>query len=83
MKIDALKNFAKFTEKHLSQCLFFNKIVDLGQQNTFFTEHLPNFSHRLLFSNGNFTHELFIARVSGKNLGNRFNFKQQGTIAQQ
>ena len=33
-----LRNFAKFTGKHLCQSLFFNKVA--GLQNTFFTEHL-------------------------------------------
>ena len=28
-KIDALRNFAKFTEKHLCQRLFFNKVTGL------------------------------------------------------
>ena len=27
-----LRNFAKFTEKHLCQGLFFNKVADLGLQ---------------------------------------------------
>ena len=30
IKIDLLKNFAKFTEKHLCQSLFFNKVTGLG-----------------------------------------------------
>ena len=29
IKIDILKNFAKFTGKHLCQNLFFNKVADL------------------------------------------------------
>ena len=33
---DVLRNFAKFTEKHLCQSLFLNKVAGL----TFFTEHL-------------------------------------------
>ena len=37
MEIVVLKNFTKFTEKHLCQNLFFNKVAGLG---TFFTEHL-------------------------------------------
>ena len=55
MKKGVLKNFAKFTEKHLCQRLFFNKDAGLSPdnlaetfsckfrkifKNTFFTEHL-------------------------------------------
>ena len=29
-KKGTLRNFAKFTEKHLCQSLFFNKVADLG-----------------------------------------------------
>ena len=32
MKKDALKNFAKFTGKHLCQSLFFNKVAGHGLQ---------------------------------------------------
>ena len=50
-KKDVLKNFAKFTRKHLCQSLFFNKVADLQAQvlscefcesfkNTFLREHL-------------------------------------------
>ena len=49
-KKDVLKNFAKFTGKHLCQSIFFNKVAGLAQvfscefckilKNTFFTEHL-------------------------------------------
>ena len=44
-KKSVLKNFAKFTEKHLWQSLFFNKVVfscELCEifKNIFFTEHL-------------------------------------------
>ena len=50
-KKDVLKNFAKFTGKHLYQCLFLNKVAeDLAQvfscefceifKNTFSSEHL-------------------------------------------
>ena len=37
-----LRNFAKFTGKHLRQSLFFNKVAGLKliSKNTFFTEHL-------------------------------------------
>ena len=34
-----LRNFAKFTENHLCQSLFFNKVAGLSK-NSFFTEHL-------------------------------------------
>ena len=37
-KKSVLKNFTKFTGKHLRWSLFFNKVAGL---NTFFTEHLP------------------------------------------
>ena len=46
---DILKNFTKFTGKHLCQSLFFNKVADIRPfscgfckifRNTFFTEHL-------------------------------------------
>ena len=30
MKRDVLRNFAKFTGKHLSQSLFFNEVAGLG-----------------------------------------------------
>ena len=47
IKIGVLKNFAKYTGKHLCQCLFLNKVADLFFcefckifKNTFFTEHL-------------------------------------------
>ena len=50
VKKGVLRNFAKFTEKHLCQRLFFNKKETLAQvfscefreisKNTFFTEHL-------------------------------------------
>ena len=36
-KKGALRNFAKFTRKHLCQNLFFNK--NAGLKSTFFTEH--------------------------------------------
>ena len=36
-KIDVLKNFAKFTGKHLCQNFFVNKVARPG---TFFTEHI-------------------------------------------
>ena len=49
IEIGVLKNFAKFTGKHLCQSLFFNKKETLAQvfscklcgisQNTFFTDH--------------------------------------------
>ena len=39
-----LRNFAKFTGKHLCQSLFFNKVAGLSPQNTF----LQNNSGRLL-----------------------------------
>ena len=44
-KKSVLKNFAKFTEKHLWQSLFFNKVLfscELCEifKNIFFTEHL-------------------------------------------
>ena len=37
-----LRNFAKFTGKHLCQSLYFNKVAGLipEEKNTFFTEHL-------------------------------------------
>ena len=38
-KKGALKNFAKFTGKHLCQSLIFNKVVDLFRK-PFFLEHL-------------------------------------------
>ena len=52
MKKAVLKNFTKFTGKHLCQGLFFNKVAKKTQaqvfscefceisENTFFTEHL-------------------------------------------
>ena len=43
MKKGVLKNFAKFTGKHLCQRLFFNEVAGLRPEifkNTFFTEHL-------------------------------------------
>ena len=49
MKKSVLRNFAKFTGKHLRQRLFFNKVAALRpkaceiceiSENTFFTEHL-------------------------------------------
>ena len=42
MKKGALKNFAKFTGKHLWQSLFFNKVGGVSPifKNAFFTEHL-------------------------------------------
>ena len=50
IKIDVLKNFVKFTGKHLCQSLFFNKVASLRPllqpqasdvfKNTFVTEHL-------------------------------------------
>ena len=39
-KKGALRNFAKFTGKHLCQSLFFNKFAGLGLQFPFFIEHL-------------------------------------------
>ena len=46
-KKGVLKNFTKFTGKHLYQSLFFTKVADLGLHefyeisiNNFFTEHL-------------------------------------------
>ena len=41
-KKGTLKNFAKFTGKHLCQSLFFNKVAGLlaELQNTFFIDHL-------------------------------------------
>ena len=60
MKKGALRNFAKFTEKHLCQSLFFNKVKKetLAQvfpsefcdisKNTFFTEHLWTTASRSL-----------------------------------
>ena len=42
-KKGVLKNFTKFTGKHLCQSLFFNKVAGLRPatfKNTFFTEHL-------------------------------------------
>ena len=38
VKKGVIRNFAKFTWKHLCQSFFFNKVAGLG--NTFFTEHL-------------------------------------------
>ena len=38
MKKGVLRNFKKFTGKHLCQSLFFNKVA--GLKDTFFTEHL-------------------------------------------
>ena len=41
-KKGVLRNFTKFTGKHLCQSLFFNKVAGLSTlflQNTFFTEH--------------------------------------------
>ena len=35
-----LRNFAKFTGKHLCQSLFFNKVAGQISKNTFFIEHL-------------------------------------------
>ena len=35
-----LRNFAKFTRKHLCQSLFFNKVASQISKNTFFIEHL-------------------------------------------
>ena len=35
-----LRNFTKFTGKHLRQSFFFNKVAGLAY-NTFFTENLP------------------------------------------
>ena len=35
-----LRNFTKFTGKHLRQSLFFNKVAGLRPKNTFLTEHL-------------------------------------------
>ena len=35
-----LRNFAKFTGKHLCQGLFFNKVAGRISKNTFFVEHL-------------------------------------------
>ena len=42
IKKGVLRNFTKFTEKHLCQSLFFNKVAaaTLLKKNTFFTEHL-------------------------------------------
>ena len=46
MTKDVLKNFAKFTERHLCQSLFFDKVASVSCEvfeifkNTFFTEHL-------------------------------------------
>ena len=50
VKNGVLRNFVKFTGKHLCQSLFFNKVQTLAQvfscefceisKNTFFTEHL-------------------------------------------
>ena len=40
-KIDALKNFEIFTGKHLCWSLFFNKVVGLRSENTFFYRTLP------------------------------------------
>ena len=49
MKKTVLRNFTKFTGKHLCQCLFFNKVTLVQvfccefceiSKNTFFTEHL-------------------------------------------
>ena len=52
VKKNVLRKFAKFTGKHLSQSLFFNKVTGLRpaqvfpcefcefSKNTFFTEHL-------------------------------------------
>ena len=39
-----LRNFAKFTRKHLCQSRFFNKVAGLRSisRNTFFTEHLQS-----------------------------------------
>ena len=39
MKKGVLRNFAKFTGKHLCQSLFFNNFLEISK-NTFFTEHL-------------------------------------------
>ena len=48
MKKTVLRNFTKFTGKHLCQCLFFNKVTLVQvfccgfweiSKNTFFTEH--------------------------------------------
>ena len=40
-KNGVLKNFAKFTGKHLCQILFFNKVAGLRPQNTFFLKIPP------------------------------------------
>ena len=40
-KRDVPRNFAKFTEKHLCQRLFFNKVVDLRPATLFKKETLP------------------------------------------
>ena len=46
-KKGVLRNFAKFTGKHLCQSLFFNNVA--GLKNTFFTEHLWVTSSRAFF----------------------------------
>ena len=40
MKKGVLRNFTKFTGKHLCQSLFFNKVAGEISKNNFFTEHL-------------------------------------------
>ena len=37
---DVLRNFAKYTGKHLCQSLFFNKVTGLFLRTPFFTKHL-------------------------------------------
>ena len=39
-KKGALRNFAKFTGKHLCQSLFFKKVAGLGLRTPFLTEQL-------------------------------------------
>ena len=63
MKKGFLKNFPKFTGKHLRQSLFFNKVVGLTplaqvfpcefceiSKNIFFTEHLSTSAKRYLLT---------------------------------
>ena len=42
MENSVLRNFTKFTEKHLCQSLFFNKVAGLRpvSKNIFFTKHV-------------------------------------------
>ena len=39
IKIDVLKNFVKFTGKHLCQSLFFNKVAVASETKTFLRMH--------------------------------------------